>query len=129
MWEKEKFLYAVNFALAEPKFESEVPDPSDFFVPPPFNRGIGKSPGFILIPVDLMDRLKAHVDALGGFPSRATGSFDRMFYLSAMTATTVGYGDIVPVTRQARLLVAFEAILEIVIVGLFLNSLATRNAG
>jgi len=52
-----------------------------------------------------------------------------MFYLSAMTATTVGYGDIVPVTRQARLLVAFEAILEIVIVGLFLNSLATRSAG
>jgi len=59
-----------------------------------------------------------------GFPSRASGSFDRMLYLSAMTITTVGYGEIVPITRQARMLLALEAILGIVVIGLFLNALA-----
>jgi len=41
-----------------------------------------------------------------------------------MTITTVGYGDIVPITRQARMLLALEAILGIVLIGLFLNALA-----
>ena len=46
-----------------------------------------------------------------------------------MTITTVGFGDIVPLTTLARLIVASEAILGIIIIGLFLNSIATKLTG
>jgi hypothetical protein len=51
-------------------------------------------------------------------------SLIEMFYFSAMTITTVGYGDIVPVSRIARVLCGLEAILGVVIVGFFVNSAA-----
>lgn len=63
-----------------------------------------------------------------GFPT-ARGSFWRMFYLSAVTATTVGFGDIVPLTDNARLAVSFEAIIEVILAGLFLSALAKKAAG
>ena len=44
-----------------------------------------------------------------------------MFYLSAATITTLGYGDIVPITTTARMWVAVEAILGVVTIGLFLT--------
>jgi hypothetical protein len=37
--------------------------------------------------------------------------------------TTVGFGDIVPITTTARLVVARQAILGLVLLGLFLNDL------
>ena len=55
--------------------------------------------------------------------------FGRMLYLSAVTITTVGYGDIVPLTNVARSAVAAEAMLGIVAIGLFLNALAHENFG
>jgi hypothetical protein len=51
-------------------------------------------------------------------------TFIRMLYFSAITITTVGYGDIVPVTTRTRLLVAIEAVFGVVLIGLFLNSIA-----
>ena len=62
-----------------------------------------------------------------GFPSEVRGSFVRMLYLSAVTITTLGYGDIVPLTTRARLLVTAEAVLGIIVIGLFLNSLAADH--
>jgi len=41
----------------------------------------------------------------------------RLFYFSAVTATTLGYGDIVPVTSVSRLAVAFESIFGLVVMG------------
>jgi hypothetical protein len=49
-----------------------------------------------------------------------------MVYFSAIVITTVGFGDIIPITNTARLLVALEAVLGIVLVGLFLNAVAFR---
>jgi voltage-gated potassium channel Kch len=46
-----------------------------------------------------------------------------MLYLSAVTITTVGYGDIVPITTAARVFVGFEAVLGVVLAGLFLAAL------
>lgn len=54
-------------------------------------------------------------------------TFGRMLYLSAVTVTTVGYGDIVPLTDVARTAVALEAIGGIVLIGLFLNALAHEH--
>lgn len=56
--------------------------------------------------------------------SAAKDTFFRMLYLSAVTVTTVGYGDIVPLTDLARTAVAAEAIVGIVLIGLFLNALS-----
>ena len=63
-----------------------------------------------------------YLNAIKGFPQAASGSFARMFYFSAVTITTLGYGDIVPITDSARIAVAVESILGIVLVGLFINS-------
>ena len=51
----------------------------------------------------------------------------KMFYLSVVTITTLGYGDIVPTTNFTRLLVSIESILGIILIGLFLNALAKKN--
>jgi len=51
----------------------------------------------------------------------------RMFYFSAITITTLGYGDIVPITSHTRMIVTIESILGLVVIGLFLNSIARRR--
>jgi hypothetical protein len=66
--------------------------------------------------------LKSFWRSENGFPSSASGSFERMLYLSAMTITTVGYGDILPITTTARMLVASEAVLGVTVAGLFLGA-------
>ena len=47
----------------------------------------------------------------------------RMFYLSAVTITTLGFGDIVPVSDCARFMVATEVVIGVVLIGIFLNAL------
>ncbi|WBF66463.1 potassium channel family protein [Desulfovibrio subterraneus] len=50
------------------------------------------------------------------------------FYFSMITITTLGYGDITPATELAKCIVASEAILGVIVIGLFLNSLASFYA-
>lgn len=64
--------------------------------------------------------------AAQGDPKDASGLLIRMCYFSATTITTLGYGDITPITSTARVFVAIEAILGVVIVGLFLNAVARK---
>lgn len=56
--------------------------------------------------------------------SRHFGTF---LYLSVVTITTLGFGDIVPLDSTGRFLVAVEAVLGVVLMGLFLNAIA-KNA-
>lgn len=81
----------------------------------------------LLATLPLRTHLDAWIQATRGFPAQATGEFWRMFYLSAATITTLGYGDIVPITATARMWVAVEAILGVVTIGLFLNSLNSER--
>jgi len=91
----------------------------------PQSAGISTSvSGRLRIPDHLKYGLYKYGRAAEGFPGQ---SFVRFFYFSAVTITTLGYGDIVPMTDRARLLVAIEAILGIVLAGLFLNSVAGGN--
>lgn len=83
-----------------------------------------KSVGFLLVSNRDLDELVSFANASYGFPSTASGSYGRMLYFSAVTITTLGFGDIVPITDQARAVTALEAVLGIVLAGLFLNSLA-----
>jgi len=50
-------------------------------------------------------------------------SLVQSLYFSVVTITTLGFGDIAPVTDLARSIVASEAIIGVVIIGLFLNAL------
>ena len=51
-------------------------------------------------------------------------SFAQSLYFSVITITTLGYGDITPITDPARLLTAAESLIGIILIGLFLNSVA-----
>jgi hypothetical protein len=61
-----------------------------------------------------------------GDPRALSGFFGRMVYFSATTITTVGFGDIVPLSSLARLVVGIEAVTGWVLAGLFLNAIAWR---
>lgn len=53
--------------------------------------------------------------------------FFSYFYFSVITITTLGYGDITPVGNLGQLLAASEALLGIILIGLFLNSLSYHH--
>lgn len=53
--------------------------------------------------------------------------FGSALYFSAVTITTLGYGDILPFNMETRFIVVLEAGLGVVLAGLFLNSLAHRQ--
>ena len=82
-------------------------------------------PDVVMMPISskLDSEIRNYASGTRGFPAKSSGHFMRLLYLSAITITTVGYGDILPITTTARALVSSEAILGIIIIGLFLNSL------
>jgi hypothetical protein len=86
------------------------------------------SPVFIPISSELQDQIFALGMAAKGLPFLSSGSFARMFYFSAVTITTLGYGDIVPITNIARIATSIESILGVILIGLFFNSLASQVA-
>lgn len=80
------------------------------------------------VPEVLLTRIRTYADARQGIGSTSSGNLVRMLYLSASTITTLGYGDIVPLTTTSRLLVSIEAVLGILLIGLFLNALSFERA-
>ncbi len=73
---------------------------------------------------DLLASVRA---ALLGYGARIPGRFARMIYFSLVTITTLGFGDIVPLTDLARALVGLESFSGIVLLGLFVNSVFARS--
>jgi len=69
-------------------------------------------------------QFREYLHHIKGDPATINADLPRMIYLSAVVITTLGFGDILPVTPGARILVAMEAITGIVFAGLFLNALA-----
>lgn len=61
-------------------------------------------------------------DDFKGLPSDSTEKFYALFYFASITFTTTGYGDIVPVSRRARMVSA----LYIIFVASGLLALVTR---
>jgi hypothetical protein len=81
---------------------------------------------FLRVPESLSEKMRDFAVAVRGFPSRIPGQFWRMMYFSATTITTLGFGDIVPLTTTARMAVSAESVLGIVLMGLFLNAVASQ---
>lgn len=79
---------------------------------------------FMPIPHHVVSNLRSLKNKLETGTNDLEDSYWRMLYFSGVTITTLGYGDIVPITTRSRLFVSLEAILGIITVGLFLNALA-----
>ncbi|MCM1990923.1 potassium channel family protein [Oceanirhabdus seepicola] len=62
-----------------------------------------------------------------GFSNKINNHFLSMLYLSAVTITTIGYGDIVPITLITRMLITIEALMGMTIMGIFLNNITYRE--
>ena len=91
----------------------------------PYDHGPETAPLVLLpLPLAITQDLRHLAGANYGFPHEIPGHFARMLYLSVVTITTLGYGDIVPVSTTARTLIAIEAVVGILLVGLFLNAIA-----
>lgn len=71
-----------------------------------------------------MGDMRSYASGSQGVGSAVEGNFIRMLYLSGVTITTLGFGDIVPVTTPARILILTESVLGAVLIGLFLNPLS-----
>lgn len=62
-----------------------------------------------------------------GDPRQFSGFDGRMLYFSATTITTLGYGDIVPLSPAARWLSGIETILGWLFAGIFVNALTAEG--
>ena len=90
--------------------------------------GGGISEPAVAISVAESDAIKRYFRGYNGNPTDINENFWRMMYFSVVVLTTIGFGDIVPITNVARFAVAIEAVTGITLVGLFLNALANRIA-
>lgn len=75
------------------------------------------------VPYELSKKIDGYTRSVYGFPNNIDGKFIRMLYLSMVTITTLGYGDIVPLSNLTRILVGLESFLGIVIIGWFATAL------
>ena len=80
--------------------------------------------GTLVMAPAIYGRLLAYYLSLGGDPHYASDLWWRMLYLSAVTITTLGFGDITPISGTARALVGSEAVLGVIVIGIFLGTLA-----
>jgi hypothetical protein len=87
--------------------------------PPPYRLASS-----ICWPQGAEDRFARLLAGWRGDPRTLSAFFGRMVYFSATTITTVGYGDIVPLSDAARTLTALESLLGWLLAGLFLNAVA-----
>ncbi len=72
-------------------------------------------------------RIHSFLMANVGFPHEIPGRFSRMLYLSITTITTLGYGDIVPLTDRARFFTGIEATAGVILLGLLTSSMVTNR--
>lgn len=63
---------------------------------------------------------------LSGQPAKDDRDFFRMLYFSIVTITTLGFGDLVPLTCLSRSVVMSEAFLGPVLLGFFLTAIGVR---
>jgi hypothetical protein len=120
--------YSVNLTSPEGgATEASLGSPPVSTILPPPSASLPVSPsdfGFVVVPPVANDMLTRFDKAAEGDPLYESGAWLRMLYFSATTITTLGLGDITPVSNPARLLVGFESLLGIIVIGLFLNALA-----
>jgi hypothetical protein len=105
-------------------YSDEKPYVFDYIILFPAPKNLKFNLPVLSLPQSLNNKLQAFWRGTQkGLPADLSGRFWRMLYLSTITITTTGYGDIVPITNLARVLVAIEAMSGVVVAGLFLNAI------
>jgi hypothetical protein len=77
--------------------------------------------------IEFSDCVKKLFFMKAGNASLTDHKFWRMLYFSAVTGTTIGYGDITPITTAMRLIITIQTLLCLVIFSWFINNLARIN--
>jgi len=72
-----------------------------------------------------LSRLAITIIAACLLPPRAVGSLGDALWWAAVTTTTVGYGDVSPVTGEGRLIAVVLMLVGIAVVGVFTATLAS----
>jgi hypothetical protein len=124
---------AESFAVSFTKeLDPNRPPPLNILLPqisrwlPPGETETNAAQSVVYLPYSTAQIVYHLTGAANGNPKEASGLLIRMCYLSAVTITTLGFGDITPVSSIARALVGFEAVLGVVLIGLFLNAVAQK---
>jgi hypothetical protein len=89
--------------------------------------GLPRSLYVITLNEDDNRRIRSFLTANAGFPHSIPGGYGRMLYLSITTITTLGYGDIVPLTDRARLCTGIEATMGVILLGLLISSMVSNR--
>ena len=123
---KEEVTYPVSLSEASIRAQAHVPVPPLSVLLPPLKHALEptKTHSYIAVSGRGSRQIESYIYANEGDPYFSSGRYWRMLYLSATTVTTLGLGDITPISGVARGLVGFEALLGIIFIGLFLNDLA-----
>jgi Ion channel len=108
-----------------PREDPPQPPESTLFPLPPE----GRTGRVLSLRIPAAEAMTHYYNELEGDPAEGSGEFLRMLYFSASTVTTLGVGDIQPMTSTARFLATIEAFFGVIIIGLFLNALANRARG
>lgn len=103
---------------------SRFAPPLPLLLKPQSGQFISPTSGLLTLSVAVNNLIVRFFNSLQGDPSQASGNWMRMLYFSSTTLTTLGLGDITPVSSEARLWVWLEAVVGLVVIGLFLASLA-----
>jgi hypothetical protein len=106
-----------------PAAASQFAPPLPLLLKPQAGQVISPTSGLLTLTVGVNNRLIRFFNSLQGDPSQASGNWMRMLYFSSTTLTTLGLGDVTPVSSEARLWVWLEAIAGLVVIGLFLGSI------
>jgi hypothetical protein len=73
------------------------------------------------IPDDSLNFFYAYEKAINGFPEMLDDNFNRMLYFSFVTITSLGYGDVIPLSNSARIVVYTEVIIGLIFIGLLIS--------
>jgi len=90
------------------------------------DRDVTGEGGKAVLSKNLFSDLKNFWYAQNGWVWYAPGRFGRALHLSITTITTSGYGDLVPTRSFAKMLIASQAVLGIIIAGLFLACIGKK---
>jgi hypothetical protein len=77
----------------------------------------------ILIDDNIYTKLNNIGNAYRGFPKELSGQFIRMLYLSIGVATTMTFGDILPITNTARFIIIIQNIFTLIFISLFIDAI------
>jgi hypothetical protein len=89
----------------------------------------GQKEYLLPLSIDEASKISAYLHGVQGQTASYSNNIVRMMYLSTVVQTTLGLGDLLPMTTCARIAVGLQAIIGIVIAGFFLNAAAKGAKG